>query len=61
MTEDSEQAALESLARVRPAVERLRYLLAQAREADSASTRTKRSGSNTPPGPRARGRRPAGR
>jgi hypothetical protein len=50
MTHDQEQAAaLEEIARVRPAVEKLRSLLAAALAADSASMRATRRRSGTPP------------
>ncbi len=52
MTYDQEQtAALEDIARVRPAVEKLRSLLAAALAADSASMNTRHRRSVAPPDP----------
>jgi hypothetical protein len=61
MTEDQEQAAaLEDIARVRPAVEKLRGLFAAAMAADLASTSRKGSRSTESPTAPARPHRRSG-
>ena len=61
MTEDQEHAAaLEDIARVRPAVEKLRGLFAAAMAADLASTRTNRGRSPESPAAPARSNRRSG-